>query len=54
MTQSEAIKILYDNTPIEIIYDGHETPDYFEFIGECGGDALRYRVYKKDGKVYSK
>lgn len=54
MTKKEALDLLYSKTPIEIVYDGYETPDFFEFVGECGGDSLRYRVYKTDGKIYEK
>lgn len=54
MSYTEALKILYENTPIETVYEDYETPDFFEFVGQCGGDSLRYRVYKKDGKIYEK
>lgn len=54
MTYKEAIKILFENTCIETVTAYHETPDFWEFVGECGGDSLRYRVYKSSGKVYEK
>ena len=50
----QAVKILFEETCIEIIDYYHEAPDYFEFIGTCGGDVMRYRVYKETGKVYEK
>lgn len=40
-------------TCIEIITDVHETPDFVEVRGECGGDALTYRVYD-DGNIYER
>ena len=54
MNKTEAIKIIYENTPMELIYVSHETPDFFEFIGEAGGDTMKYRVYKKTGMVVCK
>lgn len=54
MSYKEALNILLDSTPIEIIDESYDTPEYFEFRGTCGGDALRYRVYKKDGTIYEK
>ena len=54
MTHRQALDLLYNNTPVEIIIDSHETPDYYEFVGECGGDVMRYRVYKATGKIYEK
>ena len=54
MTHRQALEIVYYKTPIEIIISSHETPDFFEFVGECGGDVMKYRVYKSDGKVYEK
>ena len=54
MTYKEALSILFEETPIEIIEYHHEAPDYWEFIGSAGGDVLHYRVYKKDGAVYAK
>lgn len=53
MTTKEAMNILFDSTPIETIDRIIETPDYIEFVGECGGDVMRYRVYN-NGKVYEK
>ncbi len=40
-------------TCIEIITDVHETPDFVEVRGECGGDVLTYRVYD-DGDIYER
>ena len=54
MTYKQAVEILFKETCIEIIGYYHEAPDYFEFIGTCGGDVMKYRVYKKTGKVYEK
>jgi hypothetical protein len=54
ITQKQAYEILFNSTPIEEIDRAYETPDYYEFVGSCGGDVMRYRVYKKDGSVYEK
>ena len=54
MTKRQAIDILYDNTPAEIILNSHETSEFYEFVVECGSDVMRYRIYKKDGSVYEK
>ena len=53
ITIKEATEILFENTCMELIDDVYQTPDYVEFRGTCGGDALRFRVYN-DGKVYEK
>lgn len=53
MTIEKAKKILFENTPMEIIYDTIKTPDFIEFKGEAGGDVMRYRVYN-DGSIYEK
>ena len=54
MTYKQALEILFDSTCIETISAYHETPDYWDFVGECGGDSLHYRIYKKTGEVYAK
>ena len=54
ITKNDALDILFDNTPIEIILDSYDAPDFYEFVGECGGDVMRYRIYKKDGSIYEK
>ena len=54
MTYKEALRKVLNETCLETIYDSYETPDYFEFKGECGGDMLRYRVYKNNGNIYEK
>ena len=54
MTEKEAIKIVMNQTPIETIINSFSTPEYYDILGECGGDILRYRVYKKTGAVYEK
>lgn len=54
ITYKQAVAIPFEETCIEIIDYYHEAPDYFEFIGTCGGDVMRYRVYKETGKVYEK
>jgi hypothetical protein len=54
MTYKEALDILFEETPIDIIHGYHESPEYWEFVGAAGGDAVRYRVYKNTGKVYEK
>ena len=45
MTLEEAIKIINENTPIEIIMSIDRAPDYYQFVGYVGGDILTYRVY---------
>jgi hypothetical protein len=45
MTLEEAIKIINENTAIEIIMSIDKTPDYYQFVGYAGGDILTYRVY---------
>lgn len=54
MTYRQALDLLYDNTPVELILTSHETSDYYEFVGGCGGDITRYRVYKATGQIYEK
>ena len=54
MTYKEALNILFEETPIETIYDSYDTSEYFEFVGSCGGDSLKYRIYKETGKIYEK
>jgi hypothetical protein len=45
MTLEEAIKIINENTAIEIIMSIDKAPDYYQFVGYAGGDILTYRVY---------
>lgn len=45
MTLEEAIKIINENTAIEIIMSVDKTPDYYQIVGYAGGDILTYRVY---------
>ena len=45
MTVEEAIKIINENTAIEIIMSVDKTPDYYQIVGYAGGDILTYRVY---------
>lgn len=54
MTHKQALELLYNSTPVETILTSYEALDYFEFVGECGGDVIRYRVYKATGKIYEK
>jgi hypothetical protein len=54
MTYKEALNILFEETSIEDIMAFHEAPDYWEFVGTAGGDPVRYRVYKENGKIYEK
>lgn len=54
MSMKEAMDILFENTPTELIHEAHNEPDFYEFHVSMGGDAAVYRVYKKDGKVYEK
>ncbi len=54
MTYKEAVELLFEETPMEIIYNCDDTPDFFEFKGECGGDVMCYRIYKKDGMITSR
>ena len=49
----KALDTIYDCTPIELVDDIFETPDFVEVRGSCGGDVLRFRVYN-DGRVYEK
>ena len=46
MTFDEALTIISEDTPIEIILSVDETADFYQFVGEAGGDVLTYRVYK--------
>jgi hypothetical protein len=46
MTFDEALTIISEDTPIEIILSVDEAPDFYQFVGEVGGDILTYRVYK--------
>jgi hypothetical protein len=46
MTFDEALNIIIENTPLEIISRVDETPDFYQFVGEAGGDILTYRVYR--------
>ena len=54
MNYKKAVEILFEETPMEIVYDFYETPYFFEFRGECGGDLMAYRVYKNNGMVTSR
>jgi hypothetical protein len=45
MTFDEALNIIIEDTPLEIILQVDETPDFYQFVGEAGGDILTYRVY---------
>ena len=47
---NNALEIIYNYTPIELINDIIETPDYIEFRGACNGNILKFRVYN-DGRV---
>lgn len=51
MTRKEAIIKMFNETPADYINEEFETPDFFEFHVNCGGDACVYRVYKRDGMV---
>lgn len=46
-----ALDIIYDYTPLELIHDIFETPDFVEVRGTCSGDILKFKVYD-DGRVY--
>ena len=54
MKYSDALEILFDNTPTDYILEHNETPDFFQFQVSCGGDACTYRVYKKDGRIHER
>ena len=49
----KAYEILFDSTPMEIVYDVYEDPDFVEFRGSAGGDVMCYRVYN-DGGIYAR
>lgn len=53
LTFSEAVDLLFDETPIEDILSINTDPDFWEFFGLAGGDACTYRVYK-DGRLVEK
>lgn len=54
MTYKQALNILYTKTAVEVVLEYHETPDFWEFVGDSGGDVHRYRVYKETSKIYVK
>lgn len=54
MTRQDALDILFEETPTDYIMDSDETPDFFQFYVNCGGDACTYRIYKKDGRVHER
>lgn len=54
MTYKQALNILYTQAAVEVVLEYHETPDFWEFVGDSGGDVHRYRVYKETGKIYVK
>lgn len=54
MSYSEALKILFNETPADYINESFETFEFFEFNVSCGGDAAVYRIYKSSGKVYER
>lgn len=54
MTYTDAIEILFEETPTDHIFESCETPEFFEFQVCCGGDACTYRIYKKDGRVHER
>lgn len=49
MTLEQAVKIINENTAIEIIMSVDKMPDFYQFVGYAGGDILTYRVYKNGG-----
>ena len=51
MTKSNALDILFEETPTDYILEDYETPDFFQFTVSCGGDVVTYRIYKKDGRL---
>ena len=54
MTYTDALEILFENTPTDYIMEYDETPDFFQFHVSCGGDACTYRVYKADGRIHER
>jgi hypothetical protein len=54
MKRQDAIEILFEETPADYILEDFETPEFFEFYVSAGGDALKYRIYKKTGEVYER
>lgn len=54
MKRQDAIKILFEETSADYILEEFETPEFFEFHVSAGGDALKYRVYKKTGEVHER
>ena len=54
MTKQDALNMLFEETPTIYIMESFDTPDFFEFNVNCGGDTCTYRIYKKDGKIYEK
>lgn len=54
MTRQEALDILFENSPADYVMETDETPYFFQFYVNCGGDICIYRIYKKDGSIYEK
>ena len=54
MKYKEAVNILFDNTPTDYIMEYDETPDFFQFRVNCGGNTCTYRVYKVDGRIHER
>ncbi len=54
MTYTDAIEILFEETPTDYILEHFDTPEFFEFHVNCGGDACTYRIYKDSGRVHER
>lgn len=50
---NKAYKILMEQTPVDYVLDTYTAPDFIEFVGSAGGDAVTYRVYN-DGTIYER
>ena len=44
MTRKEALDILFESTPTDYVMESNETPDFFQFHVNCGGDACKIEL----------
>ena len=51
MKVQDSIDLLFEKTPADYVCLEAETPEYFQFYVNCGGDICNYRVYKKTGVI---
>ena len=53
MSYQMAKEILFNYTSADYIYFSKEYKTFFEFKVQIRNRAMKYRIYKEDGNVYS-